>query len=247
MSRLPAWPYSPYIAHRNGGHLAPENTLAAMRVGAAHGFTMFEFDVKLSRDGIAFLLHDDTLDRCTDGQGPAGALDFGQLAQLDAGSWHSAGFAGEPPPSFAAIARFARANDLACNVEIKPCPGQEAETGAAVAQLCAHFWQDAAVPPLLSSFQETSLAEARRVAPQVPRALLVDTIPSDWAQRLAALEAVALNINHRDASAGFVQAIHAAGYRVAAWTINEPGRARELLALGVDAIFTDNLAEIRPA
>jgi glycerophosphoryl diester phosphodiesterase len=70
-SPLPAWPYSPYIAHRGGGHLAPENTLAAMHVGAAQGFTMFEFDVKLSRDNIAILMHDDDVDRSTDGSGPA--------------------------------------------------------------------------------------------------------------------------------------------------------------------------------
>ena len=93
------WPYPRYVAHRGAGKLAPENTLAAMREGYAHGYRMVEFDVKLSADGVPFLLHDDTLDRTTDGAGPAGALPWSALATLDAGSWHSATYAGEPLPT----------------------------------------------------------------------------------------------------------------------------------------------------
>lgn len=67
MTMLAAWPYPTHIAHRGGGHLAPENTLAALRTGVGHGFRMAEFDVKLSQDEVPFLLHDHTLDRTTDG------------------------------------------------------------------------------------------------------------------------------------------------------------------------------------
>ena len=84
---LPTWPYSRHIAHRGGGRLAPENTLAAMRVGAEHGFTMFEYDVKLSRDNVLVLMHDDDVDRTSNGHGPAAAKTFSELAQLDFGSW----------------------------------------------------------------------------------------------------------------------------------------------------------------
>ncbi len=148
-SPLPAWPYSPYIAHRGGGHLAPENTLAAMHVGAAQGFTMFEFDVKLSRDNVAILMHDDNVDRTTNGRGPARDMSYTELSLLDAGSWHSPAYAGEPVPSFVSVARYTRANGIACNVEIKPCPGREAETGAEVARLCAEYWQ---APPSCPCF-----------------------------------------------------------------------------------------------
>src|SRR5205085_12030526 len=86
------WPYPRYAAHRGAGKLAPENTLAAMRVGYAHGYRMVEFDVKLSADGVPSLLHDDTLDRTPSGRGPAGALTWSHLANLDAGSWHSKAF-----------------------------------------------------------------------------------------------------------------------------------------------------------
>ncbi len=113
---LPPWPYPRTIAHRGAGKLAPENTLAAFRLGASFGYSAFEFDVKLSADGKSFLLHDDTLDRTTSGRGRADALTFGELAQLDAGTWHSPAFAGEPLPSLASILRFLKANDFAANV-----------------------------------------------------------------------------------------------------------------------------------
>ena len=120
-----AWPYPRYIAHRGAGKLAPENTLAAMRVGYAHGYRMVEFDVKLSGDGVPFLLHDDTLDRTTDARGRADALTWAELAKLDAGSWHSAVYAGEVLPTLGAIAVWSIANGVACNIEIKPSPGRE--------------------------------------------------------------------------------------------------------------------------
>ncbi len=240
------WPYPTHIAHRGGGRLAPENTLAAMRVGAEHGFRMVEFDVKLSRDKVAFLLHDDTLDRTTDGHGPAAALSYAELARLDAGGWHSPAYVGEPVPAFDAVARYAIANGIACNIEIKPNPGQESETGAAVALAARALWQDALPAPLLSSFSEAALAAAQAAAPELPRALLVEQVPADWPERLARLGCVALNINHRDASRELIDAVHAAGYRIAAWTINDPARARLLLSWGLDALFTDALAEIGP-
>ena len=242
MPPCPPWPYPRLIAHRGGGRLAPENTLAAMRAGRARGYAMVEFDAKLSRDGMPILLHDDTLERTTDGAGPAAGHDFAELAALDAGSWHSPAYAGEPVPTLRALARYTLANGLASNVEIKPCPGRERETGLAVARAAAALWQDAAVPPLLSSFSETALAAAAGAAPALPRALLVDRgLLPDWRERAARHGCVALNIAHEDASPELVAAAHGAGLRIAAWTVNDPARARLLLDWGVDAIFTDAL------
>ena len=85
MTTPSAWPYPRWIAHRGAGKLAPENTLAAFRLGAQHGYRMFECDAKLSSDGVAFLLHDATLERTTNGHGTAGDQPWGTLAQLDAG------------------------------------------------------------------------------------------------------------------------------------------------------------------
>lgn len=208
---------------------------------------MVEFDVKLSRDNIAFLLHDDDVDRTTDGSGPAGNLSYSELALLDAGGWHSPTYVGEPVASFQAVAHYAIANRIACNVEIKPSAGREAETGTAVALAAQALWQDAPVPPLLSSFSEVALAAAHAAAPALPRALLVETVPENWRERLARLDCVALNINQRDATPALIKEVHEAGYRIAAWTVNDPARAQLLLSWGMDAIFTDELAIIAPS
>ena len=102
---MTAWPYPRWVAHRGAGKLAPENTLAAFRLGASHGYRMFECDAKLSADGVVFLLHDATLERTTNGHGVAGDHDWSALSRLDAGSWHSRAFAGEAPMTLEALAR----------------------------------------------------------------------------------------------------------------------------------------------
>jgi glycerophosphoryl diester phosphodiesterase len=164
------WPYPLWIAHRGAGKLAPENTLAAFRHGASFGYRAFECDVKLSADGQPFLLHDATLERTTDGRGVAGKLDWATLSRLDAGGWHSRSYAGEPLPTLEAIARYVLRNGFALNVEIKPTPGTETSTGAAVARRCAELWAASrtspAAPPLLTSFQPAALQAALAEAPE---------------------------------------------------------------------------------
>ena len=137
MKTTDPWPYPRWVAHRGAGKLAPENTLAAFRLGAAHGYRMFECDAKLSRDGVPFLLHDATLQRTTYRSGTGGDLDWGTLAQLDAGRWHSRAYAGEPLPTLQALAHYCIANGYFLNVEIKPTPGIEEKTGQVVGAQCA--------------------------------------------------------------------------------------------------------------
>src|SRR3954462_11958379 len=146
------WPYPKLFAHRGGGSLAPENTVAAVKVGQSLGYRAHEFDVKLSKDGVAMLLHDDTLERTTTGRGRASDYAWADLAKLDAGSWHSEKFRGEGVASFEAIAKQLLSNEDMANVEIKPTSGFDRETGIAVANEAARLWSRAKVPPLLSSF-----------------------------------------------------------------------------------------------
>jgi len=217
-----------------------------MQTGAGHGYKMFEYDVKLSKDNVLFLLHDDDVDRTTNGKGPAAALTYAELAALDAGSWHSAEFAGQRVPTLEAVAQFTLARGIASNIEIKPSPGREAETGTAVALAAHALWQGAAVPPLLSSFSEAALAAAHVAAPLVPRALLVEKIPVDWRDRMVQHDCVALNVDHQLVTPELVQQVHDAGFKLAAWTVNDPERVQLLTQWGVDGIFTDALATIRP-
>ncbi len=243
---VPPWPYPRWIAHRGAGRLAPENTLAAFRQGAALGWRMFECDVKLSADGVPFLLHDATLERTTDGQGIAGALTWPELSRLDAGSWHSPAHAGEPPPTLQAIAQFCLHNDLRLNIELKPTPGTERLTGEIVARSAASLWAGASVPPLLTSFQPEALEGARAAAPELPRGLLLESLRKGWLEQARALGCVAVVCEYTLWNPARLAQARDAGLRCLCYTVNDEATARQLLALGIDGIITDRVDRFPP-
>jgi len=241
-----AWPYPRWIAHRGAGKLAPENTLAAFRLGASHGYRAFECDVKLSRDGVPFLLHDATLERTTPAVGVAGERDWAELSRLDAGGWHSPTYAGEPMPSLEAVAAFVRSNGFALNVEIKPTPGHEAETGRAVGEACLRLWHGDRLPPLFSSFKPEALQGARDTAPGLPRALLVDTLWPGWLETASSLGCVAIVANHRLIDEPLRATLRGAGLRALCYTVNDAAEASRLRALDIDGVITDAVDRFAP-
>jgi glycerophosphoryl diester phosphodiesterase len=244
-----AWPLPLWIAHRGAGKLAPENTLAAFRTGASHGYRAFECDVKLSADGVPFLLHDATLERTTGGQGTAGQQPWAALAQLDAGGWHSRAFAGEPPASLAAVAAYVQRNGFALNIEIKPTPGTELETGRAVGRACAARWAGGLAqraPLVFSSFRPEALQGTRETAPEVPRGLLLDTLWEGWPGVAQALGCSAVITNHKLMDAALRAQLRDAGLHALCYTVNEPEDARRLLALGIDGLITDAVDRFSP-
>ncbi|MDB5888977.1 MAG: glycerophosphodiester phosphodiesterase [Rhodocyclales bacterium] len=245
MRILPEWPWPAVIAHRCGGALAPENTLAGLRASKAVGCQGVEFDVMLTRDGTAILIHDETLDRTTSGHG--NVIDFSDttLWALDAGSHHHEAFAGEPIPRFTQALERCRALDLAANVEIKPAAGFERATGVTVAQLALQGRDPGALPPLLSSFSATALLAAAQTAPQLPRGWLVDSIPDDWKTRCHALHVVSLHTNCAHLTQAQAEAVKATGMRLVVYTENDPEHARLLRSWGVDSFITDRPDLIR--
>lgn len=248
MTPIPAsWPYSPFIAHRGAGRYAPENTLAAIRLGAQHRFTMMEYDVKLSRDGVPVLLHDDTLDRTSSSSGPAGALTLAELASIDFGAWHSRDYAGEPIATLFSVAAYTLANGIHSNIEIKPSTGTDAETGHEVALAARTLWANSDTPPLLSSFSREALGAARDAAPELPRALLFGReLPPDWLDAAGALQCRGINLNDRSVTPDIARQVLDAGFTLAVYTVNNPERARELLGMGCHGIFTDEIMTISP-
>ena len=233
------WPYPLWIAHRGAGKLAPENTLAAFRLGASYDYRAFECDVKLSADGVPFLLHDSSLDRTTSGHGLASNRTWQELSQLDAGGWHSCAFAGEPLPNLADVAGYCLLNDLALNIEIKPSPGDDALTGRAVAAQAASLWAGQALQPLLSSFSPDALLAARAAAPHLPRALLLDRLHDGWLKQAQALGCVAVVIQYSLITAEVATDVHDVGMRALAYTVNDPVQAQRLIALDIDGLITD--------
>ena len=240
------WPYPLWIAHRGAGKLAPENTLAAFRVGASHGYRAFECDVKLSADGVPFLLHDDSLQRTTSARGIAGERPWSELSRLDAGGWHSRAFAGEPIASLEAISGFVLRNGFALDIELKPTPGQEDETGRVVASAATRLWTGRSPPPLLSSFAAASLAAAHRAAPELPCALLLDALAPDWFELAISLQCAAVVTAYPLMDAGVIARLHAAGLRALCYTVNDPAEARRLLGLGIDGSITDAVDGFSP-
>ncbi len=242
-----AWPLPLWLAHRGAGKLAPENTLAAFRLGAAYGYRSFECDVKLSADEVPFLLHDPGLERTTNGQGLAGAQAWSALSQLDAGGWHSRTYLSEPLPTLAAIAAFIIGNGYSIDIELKPSPGTEQRTGQVVAQLVRALWQGQAKLPVFSSFQAAALRGALQAAPEIPRALLLDRLTPGWPRLLDELQCSALITQHRLMDAALVQALHAQGLKALVYTVNERPDARRLLDIGVDGLITDAVDRFAPA
>ena len=247
-SPMSDWPYPLWIAHRGAGKLAPENTLAAFRLGASRGYRMFECDAKLSADGVVFLLHDDTLERTSSGAGVAGTHNWSALSQLDAGSWHSRQFAGEPLATLENIARFCQANAVWLNIEIKPTPGLERETGRQVAKAALALWsgQPAQWAPLLTSFQPEALIGAQEAVPELRRGLLLDTLWAGWQAVAVDQACVALVCNHSLWTASLRDEAQHMGLRALAYTVNESADVERLLALQLDGIITDRVDRFAP-
>lgn len=253
-----SWPYPLWIAHRGAGKLAPENTLAAFRTGASYGYRMFECDVKLSADDVPFLLHDATLQRTCNGKtiqglhsgaetsAIAGDHSWQTLSQLDAGSWHSRAFAGEPLPTLSAVAAYCLGNSHFLNIEIKPTPGTDRHTGEVIARNVALLWRGQSVPPLLTSFSTEALEGAKAGQAELPRGLLLDSLWTGWLETALMLGCVAV-VCHQNLwdSATMTQA-KAAGLRTLSYTINDEWAAQRLLALGIDGIITDRVELFPP-
>lgn len=246
------WIYPRCVAHRGGGKLAPENTLAGLRCGLSYGFRAVEFDVMLARDGVPVVMHDPYLGRTVAGSGNVFDYDAAELVTMDAGRWFSEQFAGEPVPLFTQFVDFCKGNDIWMNIEIKPADGADEATGRVVATLTRAMFgleiaqDDPARVPLLSSFSVAALEAAKLAAPDLPRALLLDKLEPGWQEQAASLEAVAIHTNHRHLSAAQAQAIRAAGYGLFCYTVNDAARARELFDWGVDGFCTDRIDLIGP-
>lgn len=226
---LPRW-----IAHRGGGALAPENTLAGIRLAAAMGFRAVEFDVMLNADGSPFLIHDETLDRTTNGHGLVSAMSDQDMLRLDAGN-------GESVPSFVEAANLCRSLGLLANVEIKPAAGYELATAEVVARQARRCWQGEAPLPLLSSFSQAALAVARELAPELPRGVLFETLPADWLAIVQRLDALSVHCAGDQLDEKLAREVVDRNIPLLCYTVNTAAAAKRLFALGASSLFTDRL------
>lgn len=235
-----AWPLPRVFAHRCGGALAPENTLVGLRVAASLGVRAVEFDVMLSADGSPWLIHDETLQRTTNGKGRVCDAPDALLATLDAGTAQHPAFAGERLPTLPLAAQCCRRLGLLANVEMKPALGYETLTGEVVARCVRASWADTDLP-LVSSFSETALAAARAAVPELPIGCLYEHPPHDWRQRIKRLAASTLHCAVESIDDDLLRSAAAAGVPVLCYTVNDPLLAQRLFRRGVAAVFSDRI------
>ncbi len=227
------------MGHRGAAAVAPENTLAGLRTAAAMGMTWVEFDVMLSGDGVPVLFHDDNLKRITGRKAAMARTPYADLAKLEAGAWFGPGFIGEPIPSLEQALVLAVELGFTPNIEIKPTPHRDAATAAAVAETIARCWPEDRPGPLISSFSRKALEVTRDRAPSLPRALIAWRLPRDWEVTAETLKCFSLHLRGLRLRAKTVTKVKRAGYQLAAFTVNDPKRARRLIGYGVDCIITD--------
>lgn len=238
----------PVIAHRGASARAPENTLAALRLAKAAGAGWVEVDVKLSRDGKCILMHDELLQRTTNGRGQVAQHDLDELKHLDAGSWFARRFAGERIPTLEEAIATCQELGLEINLEIKPCPGRSHETALRVVEDLRRHWPSGRPWPLISSFAVAALEEVRLHAPEMPRGLLIGRRVTRRAlDMLDRLECAALHCDARGVSGELAARLRADGRPLLCYTVNDGNWARRLVAMGVAAVITDRPAEMKAA
>lgn len=232
---------SPTIfAHRGASGYAPENTLAAFDLAARQGAPAIELDAKLSADGQVVVIHDQSVDRTTQGQGKVREMSLEQLKQLDAGSFFDSGFAGERIPTLDEV--FASVGTrVFINVELTNYATPVDVLPRKVAALVRKHNLEKSV--MFSSFNPLALVRIRHLLPECPIGLLA--LPGKagaWARsgigRLVGYQA--LHPEASDVTPQLVELIHRRMQRIHVWTVNQEGQMRQLFGYGVDGIFTDD-------
>lgn len=233
------------FAHRGASGYGPENTEAAFDLALSQGCDGVELDVQLTRDGVAVVHHDWTVDRTTDGNGEISNLTAAALAALDAGSWFAPAFAGQRVPTLAAVLRRIPERVIV-NVELKARPQDRPGLEEAVLAVLETAGRDKNL--IVSSFNHLCLRRLCRLAPQIPLGLLYEGVlldPWDYAERQG-ISLYSLHPEQEYVAADFVAQAHRKGLKVACWTVNCPSRAAELDRMGVDAIITNYPDRCRP-
>jgi glycerophosphoryl diester phosphodiesterase len=237
------------IAHRGASARAPENTLAAFREAVRLGANAIELDVHLSADGVPVVIHDDTVDRTTNGRGTVAAIAARDLRRLDAGAWFSSRFRGERIPTLEEALEFARGR-CGLNIEIKApsARGRRARAAARstglVAPAVARAVTRARFDDLLvvSSFSITALEQARAAMPRARLGLLVSRSLRGMRAAHRRVRLFSVHPHVRLAAARRVRLARRLGLVVVFWTVNDVRQMRRLLALGSDGLMTDDPA-----
>jgi len=228
----------PVIAHRGISASAPENTMIAFAKAKAYGLRWIEFDVTIASCGTVVVMHDDELERTTNGVGKITDVTFDYLSTLDAGSWFAPEFSGIKIPTLKDVLLFLNQNQMAANIEIKSYPGKEAWFVSKVLEDIKQH-ADHKTPLLITSFSKTILKDVRTQNLNIPVGFLMAEWDESYNNFCDEISATHISIDHTLLSPDRIKQLKSTGRSVFAYTVNDVARAKELFFFGVDAIFSD--------
>ncbi|AYY79348.1 MULTISPECIES: glycerophosphodiester phosphodiesterase family protein [Proteus] len=226
-------------AHRGFSGKAPENTLAAFKMAIDFGCEWIETDVQLTADYVPVLIHDKTVNRCTNGQGAVRFHTLDDLHHLDAGSWFSSLYQGEKIPSLRQGLQLIKRSGTKLNIELKTWPDDDIE------RLClavSDMIKSADIPNeqiLFSSFDTQALIVMKRYLPFIRRGQLWDEIPANALEILKAIDGFSVHCNYKYLTQEQAQWLKQAGYEIYCYTPNDPEEVKDFEQWGVDMLITD--------
>lgn len=230
----------PIAGHRGLAGLAPENTIAALDLAAHYQLAWVETDVQLSADKVAVILHDDTIDRTSNGHGMVRDLSWQQLQQYDFGSWFDPRFEGESMPTLKQWLEGCIRYGIKLNLELKLAQG---DTPEELVEAVTQVLTEVNFPEeqlLFSSFCHQALIAAKQQLPHIPRGHLWEAIPDDWLIQLQQIDAVSVHCDYALLTQAQAKAIKQAGYWLYTYTPNNPAEVEQQWDWGVDMVITDH-------
>lgn len=241
------------IGHRGVAAYAPENTLEAIHTAADMGVEWVEVDVKLTKDQVPILFHDETLERTTNGgQRLVAEVTYDEIRALEAGSWFGESFAGIKIPTLEEAIEVLVERDLGLNLEIKPCPGREKETAEAALDVLSRFW-DSADNLYICSYKMISLETSKDMAPEWARgivfgyhcqpdwleALKAGRLPDEWEKVAEYLDLTAVSIDQELCNELMIAKMMKRGVKPIPYNVNDSDRASALQDMGVQTVISD--------
>lgn len=232
------------IGHRGAAAYAPENTIESIHTAADMGVEWVELDVKLTKDHIPIIFHDDTLERTTNGSGKVADTLYEDIKQMEAGSWFAESFAGIQIPTLEEVIDVLIQRNLGLNLEVKPCEGREKETTEIALDQLSQIWDDHD-RLLISSFQPVCLEVAQDIAGDWARGLLLapegeeEKINPDWKDLADYLNVKTVGVGTKIMTPDIAREIIEMDLHPLVYTVNDPELAQEYQSWGVDALFSD--------
>ncbi|MFA5040561.1 MAG: glycerophosphodiester phosphodiesterase family protein [Bdellovibrionales bacterium] len=241
MSSLKVEFIPPFIAHRGAPKLAPENSLESFIVARDSGAKWIETDVKLTSDGIPILIHDETLDRTTNGQGLVSQTSWKTIQTLDAGSWFSPAFSNTRVTSLTEMLTFCSSSRMRLILELKPSPGRTQATVMVTLIEASKMWPENLAPPMIASFDVDSLVISAQLRPDWPRGLFFEKWENDWVEMAVITQATTITFKEDLLTPDRLEILRRSPVPILAYTVDDPARAKELMKNGIKAVFSDDV------